>query len=71
MDYIIDGYNLIFQCGLQTRSATDDMLRKARQRMIQEILAGVSKTVAQRITIVFDAAERPLLAKGNLSLIHI
>ena len=65
MDYIIDGYNLIFQCGLQTRSATDDMLRKARQRMIHEILAGVSKTVAQRITIVFDAAERPLLAKGN------
>ena len=65
MDYIIDGYNLIFQCGLQTRSATDDMLRKARQRMIHEILAGVSKTVAKRITIVFDAAERPLLAKGN------
>jgi len=65
MDYIIDGYNLIFQCGLQTRSATDDMLRKARQRMIHEILAAVSKTVARRITIVFDAAERPLLAKGN------
>lgn len=65
MDYIIDGYNLIFQCGLQKRSASDDMLRKARQRMIHEILAGVSKTVAKRITIVFDAAERPLLAKGN------
>lgn len=65
MDYIIDGYNLIFQCGLQTRTATDDMLRKARQRMIHEILSGVSKTVARRITIVFDAAERPLLAKGN------
>ena len=65
MDYIIDGYNLIFQCGLQTRSATDDMLRKARRRMINEILAGVTKSVAQRITIVFDAAERPLLAKGN------
>ena len=65
MDYIIDGYNLIFQCGLQTRRATDDMLRNARQRMMHEILAGVSKAVAQRITIVFDAAERPLLAKGN------
>ena len=65
MDYIIDGYNLIFQCGLQKRSASDDMLRKARQRMIHEILAGVSKTIAKRITIVFDAAERPLLAKGN------
>lgn len=69
MDYIIDGYNLIFQCGLQTRSATDDMLRKARQRMIHEILAGVSKAVAKRITIVFDAAERPLLAKGNAETI--
>ncbi len=65
MDYIIDGYNLIFQCGLQKRSASDDMLRKARQRMIHEILAGVSKTVAKRITIVFDAAKPPLLAKGN------
>ncbi len=65
MDYIIDGYNLIFQCGLQTRSASDDMLRKARERMIREILVGVSKTIAKRITIVFDAAERPLLAKGN------
>ncbi len=65
MDYIIDGYNLIFQCGLQTRTATDDMLRKARGRLIHEILAGVPQTVAKRITIVFDAAERPLLAKGN------
>jgi predicted RNA-binding protein with PIN domain len=65
MEYIIDGYNLIFQCGLQTRAATDDMLRKARRRMIGEILSGVSQTVAKRITIVFDAAERPLLAEGN------
>ena len=70
MDYIIDGYNLIFQCGLQTRSATDDMLRKARGRMIHEILAGVSRTVAAKITIVFDAAERPLLAKGNSETIR-
>ena len=65
MDYIIDGYNLIFQCGLQTRQATDDMLCKARNRMIREICAGVAPAVAKRITVVFDAANRLLLAQGN------
>lgn len=65
MDFIIDGYNLIFQCGLQTRAATDGLLQKARHRLVHEILARVPQAMACKITIVYDAAERPLLARGN------
>ena len=65
MDTIIDGYNLIFQCGLQSSTADERMLREARARLIREIVSSVPKSVAKKITIVFDAAERPLLANDN------
>lgn len=65
MATIIDGYNLIFQCGLQSATTDAEMLRRARGRLLNEILASVSNSFARTITVVFDAAERPLLAKGN------
>ena len=65
MDTIIDGYNLIFQCGLQSSTADERMLRDARARLIREIVTSVPKSIAKKITIVYDAAERPLLANDN------
>ncbi|MDB4766475.1 NYN domain-containing protein [bacterium] len=65
MDIIIDGYNLIFQCGLQTNSTADDMLEQSRNRLLSEIASFGGVEVAKRTTIVFDAAHRPLAAKTN------
>ena len=65
MDIIIDGYNLIFQCGLQTKSTADDMLEQSRNRLLQEIASFGGVEVAKKTTIVFDAAHRPLAAKTN------
>jgi len=65
MDTIIDGYNLIFQCGLQSKAATGDMLERSRNRLLDEIARFAGVEVAKRTTIVFDAAQRPLSAKTN------
>ena len=65
MDIIIDGYNLIFQCGLQTNSTADDMLEQSRNRLLQEITSFGGIEVAKKTTIVFDAAHRPMAAKTN------
>lgn len=65
MDFIIDGYNLIFQCGLHSKSTASDQLEKARNRLIQEIVSFGGVEVAKKTTIVFDAAYRPLAAKTN------
>ena len=65
MDFLIDGYNLIFECGLQPASTASDMLEKSRNRLIDEIARYAGIEVAKRTTIVFDAAQRPPLAKTN------
>ena len=65
MDTIIDGYNLIFQCGLQTTSTASDMLHQSRSRLLQEIASFAGVAFAKRTTIVFDAAHRPPQAKTN------
>ena len=65
MDTIIDGYNLIFQCGLQTTSTASDMLHQSRNRLLNEIALYAGVEFAKRTTIVFDAAHRPPLAKTN------
>lgn len=65
MDTIIDGYNLIFQCGLQTTSTASDMLHQSRNRLLHEIASFAGVQCAKRTTIVFDAAHRPLKATTN------
>jgi len=65
MDTIIDGYNLIFQCGLQTTSTASDMLHQSRSRLLNAIASFAGVEVAKRTTIVFDAGHRPALAKTN------
>lgn len=65
MDTIIDGYNLIFQCGLQSNSTADDWLHQSRNRLLNEIASFAGVEAAKRTTIVFDASHRPPLAKTN------
>lgn len=52
---IIDGYNLIFEVGLQARSTNPAMLEKARDRLLREILQAVDPDFAKGIAVVFDA----------------
>ncbi len=56
---IIDGYNLIFQCGLEGRSADGRALQRARERLFRELAAALRPNVRERTTIVFDSAKRP------------
>ena len=65
METIIDGYNLIFQCGLQTTSTASDMLHQSRSRLLDEIASFAGADFGKRTTIVFDAAHRPVKAKTN------
>lgn len=60
-DYLIliDGYNLIFQCGLEGRSRTPASLRRARSRLIGELKFGLADSIRRRTAIVFDATRLP------------
>ena len=60
-DYLIliDGYNLIFQCGLEGRSRTPASLRRARGRLIGELKAGLADSIRKHTAVVFDATRLP------------
>jgi predicted RNA-binding protein with PIN domain len=57
---LIDGYNLIFQCGLEGRSRTPVSLQRARRRLIGELKVGLAEPIRRRTAIVFDATRLPL-----------
>lgn len=59
MDTIVDGYNLIFQCGLEGRSKSAITIERARDRLIAEISDSLSEESRSAITIVFDAKKLP------------
>ena len=56
---LIDGYNLIFQCGLEGRSRTPASLQRARHRLIGELKVGLTDSIRKRTAIVFDATRLP------------
>lgn len=60
MRILIDGYNLIFQCGLQGRVAGSFALEKARRRLISELTSRLDDASRSETTIVFDAKNRPI-----------
>ena len=64
---VIDGYNLIFQCGLQGRRRDSLALEKARQRAVQTISKWLGDD-RQHAAIVFDAAHLPIKEDHNVSL---
>ena len=54
---LIDGYNLLFTCGLQGRTTDSRSLSRARQRLIREIRQYVgSNDLLAMICVVWDAA---------------
>ena len=59
-DTFIDGYNLIFGCGLHPKPETEKpkMLEQARQRLIAELSAYIPTEHRNRITIIYDSKTR-------------
>ena len=60
-DYLIliDGYNLIFQCGLEGKSRTPASLQRGRNRLVGELEVGLPESIKQRTALVFDATRLP------------
>jgi len=63
---LIDGYNLIFQIGLQGKRRDSIALEKARQRAIQTISKWLGDD-RQHAAIVFDASSLPIKEDHNVS----
>lgn len=59
MEIIIDGYNLIFQCGLEGRDRNPASIRKSRTRLINLLAECLTADQARRTTVVFDAKRLP------------
>ena len=70
MKILIDGYNLIFQCGLQGRSAGSDALERARNRLLGELKSRMDEATRKKTTIVFDARNRPVKQVSDYEKIH-
>ena len=58
MTYLIDGYNLIFECGLHGRQVTGETVAKARTRLLRTIASALPKDQHSGVTVVFDASRR-------------
>ena len=56
---LIDGYNVIFGCGLYGKHATADSLAQARHRLLAEVGQRYGK-LANTVSVVFDARKNPL-----------
>ena len=53
---IIDGYNLIFQCGLHAKNlSAPTALEKARRRLVRELADRIESVDRTAVLIVFDA----------------
>ena len=60
MKYLIDGYNLIFECGLQGRQTNAESLARARNELLQTLATELSITEKAGVTVVFDAKKQML-----------
>lgn len=63
MKILIDGYNLIFECGLHGRHVNAESLARARMRLLAEINAAFDENDRREIVIVYDAKKIPLSAQ--------
>lgn len=64
---IIDGYNLIFQCGLEGRSRSPMALERARDRLIKSLTLHLSDEQRSRTMVVFDAKDLPIKEVESIS----
>ena len=60
MPTIIDGYNLIFTCGIEGKTRSPQSLEKARARLVATVASKLSKKERSGTTIVFDAKRLPI-----------
>lgn len=65
---VIDGYNLIFQCGLEGKRRDSLAIEKARQRAIQTISKWLGDD-RKHAAIVFDASRLPIKEDHSVSQI--
>jgi predicted RNA-binding protein with PIN domain len=65
---IIDGYNLIFQCGLEGRSRNPLALEKARARLVATLAEFISAENLKRTILVFDAEVLPIKEVAKVSV---
>ena len=61
---LIDGYNIIFTCGLYGKHATAESLAQARRRLLTEISERFGAQ-AKGVTVVFDAQRAPSAGAGQ------
>ena len=60
MKTLIDGYNLIFECGLHGKQINADSLAKARTELLDKIRAVFPEEEWRQIAVVFDAKKEML-----------
>ena len=70
MHTIIDGYNLIFECGLEGRSRTPIAIERSRDRLIAILAENLTNKQRRGITIVFDAKTLPIKVVAAVSTKH-
>ena len=56
---LLDGYNVIFSCGLYGKHATAESLAQGRERLLKEITQRFGAK-SGNVTVVFDAKKTPL-----------
>ncbi len=65
---IIDGYNLIFQCGLEGRSRDSMAIERARSRLNSTLAGWLDEDARRHTAIVFDAETLPIKEEGSVSV---
>ena len=67
MKTIIDGYNLIFQCGLEGRTRNSRTIELARERLVSVLARRLTLPERENTTIVFDARKLPVKETSAVS----
>ncbi|MEM7782023.1 MAG: NYN domain-containing protein [Planctomycetota bacterium] len=57
---LIDGYNLIFCCGLQGKHRSPTALQRARDRLVSSLDLHLPDAMKSRTVVVFDASKLPI-----------
>jgi hypothetical protein len=60
MTFLIDGYNLIFECGLHGKRINAQTLSRGREKLLREIEKNLSVELQVKCTVVFDARKQML-----------
>jgi len=65
---LIDGYNLIFQCGLEGKRRSPVTIEKARDRLVSTLKNRLCDQERKQIAIVFDATKLPIKETEKVSV---